>query len=566
MKNEIKKENITLAASILADETQNLCSFFEQKPFDKFIGILRVYNLSFLNRDTSPVFFPDLILYEKHVQAGMKKILDTYFGQCNPKGFFKPQEKYSNAFYAKCRLALIKFGYIKVFENFLKLIKVGSHSIHCENRNIIRFRPVSQNMNDRYDFLKLDEYIQKRSKNAPQLHEILECYDENELDGAYFDAIKVQLESNPDFSSFEDTALFNGIPFISYKTALICFIIHGLNECSSFPDYSPTEENYTTIISDEFVLKNKFLEMVNYFQKRIAPDLNALTKDDINKIFNTLVINNENYKLVPDGTPLIYFPVKFHPKYIAQMSLNDIYDYIYMPTHMCKFLSAMYPKDVSRNQNQREDIMFKTMQETLCKQEPDLQLLTSKKLKNKNNKNDYTDIDAIIFNKKSQQVYFTQFKYIENYVGNITEKGNKVNRLCNKIEKWINDVNNWQKENNLCDFLKSIGLKNVKPEVKLNIIIMPQYNASQLKRLKLETNTIFTTAAEFYLEYDEIKDIDKTFKKFNHLNAQELKNDSIILANEKVTIGDYKFIIDNANSELIDGDEIIQEYTKLTEQ
>lgn len=309
-------------------------------------------------------------------------------------------------------------------------------------------------------------------------------------------------------------------------------------------------------------MKRKFLEEINFFQKIAYPQCRELTKEDINKIFDTLVINKDNSKFIPDGTPLIYFPIKFHPKYIVQMSMNDIYEYIYLPTHLCKFLSAMHPEDLSRNQNQREAIMFKTMQKTLSSCEPDLQTVTSKKIKNQKTGNEYTDIDAIIFNKKSQQVYFTQFKYMENYIGNITEKGNKVKRLCEKIEKWINDVNNWQKENDLHSYLKSIGLKDVKRNVKLNIIIMPQYNASQLKRLNFDTNTIFSTPAEFYLEYEKIKDIDATVKKFKMLNSQEIKPDGITILNEKVSIGSHTLIIDNGNEECIDGNEIIENYKK----
>lgn len=526
------KEVIEKVENIINELETKLGIFYDKQTLPKIICTLELYNYLcidfYLNRHK---YLPD---FYYHINNGITEVIKYYFSLQKKNLFYRFTDKVSESNRSICYDTLMDFAFLREMREYYYI-----SDIELKEKQII-IKPFTSNYLEIGDFYRDQNFYFNSGLNDVNKNIFSQINsDRNKLFIALSDFYKYVIES----SGVTMDAKFGGIQYVSYITAIFYLITVSTEHANLLIDRDFTI-NYIKVC-DTNSIKKDMLNYINEYQKRLFDKVREITATDVDKIFNVISVNFDNYEIALEKGHIDRLFIQLNNRLSTFITHYAPTEFLSTFSYLNRLLCSYFPEEYNKNRDNREDIMFSK----LCNCISSNKIEVKQGIKIRDNGKTLTDIDSVIYDQGNNTCYFLQFKYQDDFVRDVKTKKNQIDRINKQIEQWFNSINIWLKNHTLEKFLKDSHFKNVKTSPALKFIIFTQYNINQLLVSKLNNDTIYVSDSLFYETFKQTANLHNLFNKIYKQNRQPIVEPEH--NNSECYIMDYKIIYDYGAKDIV---------------
>jgi len=375
-------------------------------------------------------------------------------------------------------------GGIELCNQALSFEKAGLMQISLENHNNFRFAKIFENDHEKYELIslqyshykksiKFEERLQLLEKETPKVRNELINYISvckknginydlpTRLSEFYTESAFLLVNSTVTLDDFEEDDKFGGITykdfinFVYYvqKAAIIhrdcCVALTNNNRTLSM-------RKILTQILDQRSIINQYCVATGFPYQKVMKLVECFTLNEN---------NIETHLGYPKPIPAPFVKIKDDKLIISTYGClkNPVY-------FLNRELKRKYPDDFFNAVNRRE-IRFRNQLYDIFKQDSFIKIHDNVIIKGPNGKI-ITDIDAVIFDKKSKSLGLFQLKWQDNFTTNFKERRSRISNLIAKSIEWIDKVDGWVKTELHKDALKILKINGEKSISKVHLFVI----------------------------------------------------------------------------------------------
>lgn len=395
-------------------------------------------------------------------------------------------------------------GGIELCNQALNFEKAGLMSISLENDNSFRFTKLFENDHEKYELLslqynhykkniKFEERLQLVEKETPKVRSELIKYVKickkngitydlpTRLSAFYTESAFLLVNSTFTLDDFEEDDKFGDITYKDF----IDFVYYVQKIGIVHRDCCVALTNNNRTISMRKVL-TQILDQRDIINQYCITTGFPIQK--VMKIVDCFTLNENNI-----GTHLGY------PKPIPAPFIKIKGDKLIVSTYGClknpvyflnRELKRRYPEDFFNAVNNRE-IRFRNQLYEIFNQDNFIKIYENVILKAPNGKI-LTDIDAIVYDKKSNSLGLFQLKWQDNFTTNIKERRSRISNLIAKSIEWIDKVDGWIKTESHNNILKVLKINGEKSISKVHLFVISR-NHMHFTNTELDDRAIWAS-------------------------------------------------------------------------
>lgn len=525
-------EVIEKLENIINELETKLGIFFDKQTLPKIICTLELYNYLcidfYLNR---PKYLPD---FYYHINNGITEVIKYYFSLQKKNLFYRFTDKVSEPNRRICYDTLMDFAFLREMREYYYISDIEI------NEKQITIKPFTSNYLEIEDFYRDQNFYFNSSLN--DLNKSIFSQINNDRDKLFIalsDFYKYVIES----SGVTMDAKFGGLPYVSYVTAIFYLITISTEHSNLLIDRDFSINRIK--ICDTYSIKKDMLNYINEYQKKLYVRAIDLSATDVDKIFDVISINFDNYETAIEKGHIDRLFIQLNNKLSTFITHYAPTEYLSTFSYLNRLLCSYFPEVYNKNRDNRENIMFAKLHDCISSNKIEVK----QGIKIRDNGKTLTDIDSVIYDQGNNTCYFLQFKYQDDFVRDVKTKKNQIDRINKQIEQWFNSINIWLKNHSLERFLKDSHFKNVKATPKLKFIIFTQYNINQLLISKLNNDTIYVSDSLFYETYKQTANLHNLFNKIYKQNRKPIEEPEH--NNAECYIMDYKILYDYGTENIL---------------
>lgn len=327
---------------------------------------------------------------------------------------------------------------------------------------------------------RMTEHQKERVRLKRKMRYLVRCEKNNfidysttlEIDRCFTEAGHLRMISTQLYDLFEDTATFGGIEYRKYVLVLQELIAGGLKHleyCYILKDNCP-EINLRNIVGSCYCIEDLILQYADYLK---------LSHDEVKQVFECLTVSNENIdchiKDLQSFSPVFVQVSDTHVMRSVYGSNNKPFMFLQ------RELKRRYEIDYHKNCNR--EVFFRNELYTLIKSKSAFQndILTVNESVWINEADIATDIDAVIFDKRTKQLGLFQLKWQEVFAHDLKDRRNRLAKF-KKAEEWVEKVQKWVLQKDGRALLENLNIADKLSENAGNvsevfIFVINRYNA-----------------------------------------------------------------------------------------
>lgn len=471
LRNRIQEEKLALDAKIKKNYSPYL-----------FIDTIRALDFYYLAKYDKKQEFESFIRY------GFPKFLEQFYLIDSNKYNVLPLYTSTDSSLIFCHYHLVQYGKLRVAERFcelagVELVKLNenspnnfhiSTSVEDFGPEFLDNKSISEFFNSVFNELLSDE----KSALDKRGNEILNLLDKQvktwrthfvrygsspEIDEYYYKRGNIELFSSQLFDDFSDDHEFGGIKykqFLDVVKSLIGVSLKHRDACQLLINKNPKIALFNNLtlpqIHSEVIEQySQFLNIDSSIVFRImeiltvsSANINGHLKSD--RSFSPLFIKMGDRFVIRSFRGCMYQPIQF---------LHDE-------------LKRLYEKDYTRGFNEREST-FRNQLYGLFKEDRFFKVDRNIVIKS----NIHTDIDAIIFDKKTKSLGLFQLKWQDKFSSDVKSRKSRISNFYPKANEWINKISIWLGSNSASQIMSSFNI----PEREINkvyLFVIGRYNTN----------------------------------------------------------------------------------------
>lgn len=361
--------------------------------------------------------------------------------------------------YGKCRFIERCIELAKNGEAFLDEIGINSFKLsvsskctieYVENKSISEYFQIMKNyvLKEIIDFQKekKSDIIKLLNKEVKVWKKDYIKYDSTpEIDEYYFREGYIYLVCSQLYDDFDETFTFGGIPYkqiLDVLQSVIGVALKHIDACLILCEKYPYI-NLHNILSTPLIPEEIYSSYSNYL---------GIDMDNMKKIFDLLIVSEDNIeehiKEDKDFSPLF---VKIGSRFVYR-SIKGCLGAPVLFLH--NELKKQYPKDYFRWINERE-LIFRNQLYQLFDSERFVKVKRNVEL---NTNGIRTDIDAVLFDKKTKSLGLFQLKWQDKYAADLKARKSRISNFYPKAKEWIEKMIKWEAAVDTKEILSSLNI------------------------------------------------------------------------------------------------------------
>lgn len=480
--NMSQKEIINLLNDLIVQEEKKLTASL---PTDNAARKAILYSLM-RGFDTYHLFTKDKDKYVHHYEFGWMKSLRLAYGDYVSEErypLFKAEEKLLSF----AHWFVIRSGEIEFCRKVIEFMKAGLGEASVRDKQIVvEFRNIGAKEefdNQTYHWVHnlvdenlCDPEIKKISEEIEKIRPAMRTlvdkwrthyiqYDTTpEIDNVFEKLAYYRLFSSEDKEEFPPDALFGGIPYSKYceYVLVVCGIaLKHYHFCLELYEKYKGEISFPDIITITKDRKGFISSLAHYL---------SVTEAQSEQMLDAMTISSENIeyhsgRLRSSPPPFVKIADNSLIQSIVGSQVNP-YNFL---NHE---LRRGYEKDYFSAVNEREKI-FREQVYSLFEEENYIKV-------NKNiifqSSKGISDVDAVIYDKKTNVLGIFQLKWQEKYGASMKERYSRISNLYPKTVEWIDKVEAWVNESPVRNAMKKFGIDYTSENpVKVLLFVICRY-------------------------------------------------------------------------------------------
>lgn len=363
--------------------------------------------------------------------------------------------------YGKCRfiersIELAKNNEVFLSEvnnsNFTLNVSTKSTFEYIENRSISEYFQIMKNnvLKEKIDYQenKKEYILNLLAKEVQVWNKDYIKYDSTpEIDEYYFREGYIHLVCSQLYDDFDENFTFGGITYkhiLDVVQSIIGVALKHIDACMILCEKHP-QINLYNILSTPMIPDEIYSSYANFLDIDI---------DDIRRIFDLLIVteNNieEHIREDKDFSPLF---VKIGSRFVCR-SVKGCLGAPILFLH--NELKKQYPKDYFRWINERE-LTFRNQLYHLFDSERFVKVGRNIEL---NTNGIRTDIDAVLFDKKTKTLGLFQLKWQDKYAADLKARRSRISNFYPKAKEWIEKMIKWEAAASSKEILSSLNIND----------------------------------------------------------------------------------------------------------
>jgi len=266
-----------------------------------------------------------------------------------------------------------------------------------------------------------------------------------EIDDYYNEEGHYQLLMMQGYDDFGNNDLFGGIEY--HKYVQIIELIIGVGIKHSDACFMVKRRNNSVKFENLLTYTQPKIRAINDYARYLGWNVN-----EVKQIFEAISLTKENYDYYleyPSTPPPIFIEVG------GDLLMRSIYGCFANPFSILnRELKRKYKKDYDKALNNREARFRKELfaffpQERIVKIQKEIRISFE---------NIRTDIDAIVFDKKTGTLGLFQLKWQDPYAYSMKERSSRMTNLFPKANEWISKIKSWVSSNTDKTILNSLQI------------------------------------------------------------------------------------------------------------
>lgn len=456
--------------------------------FDKTISIHALVDFVKTLDFVYIISYPDKIKWDMYMNYGFPLILFKAYQKLDLNIDSIPLKYVEQHQIDYCFNNLKYYGQYRCVERYLQMSYLNLVAISTidPNNHFVEV-DIKTGMADRYELLKIEQFfemmkgvVKERQKHITQrtkriqnqfrkkiyltTHKLL-GYDTNpEIDKFYSDKGFIRLVTSQIYDDFDENFEFGKIPYRQHLNIIEELMGVALKHIDACVYLSKKESlNPINLFSGCFSMEEMAISYSNYLD---------IPLKNVTEIFDLLTITKDNIDIYLKTDKAFSPPfIKIGNKYVMR-SLKGILHHPVQFLH--KSLQNKYPNEYQKGLLERE-ALFRDQLYSLFQDQRIIKIDRSVRIKLKAAGIE-TDIDAVLFDTKTQNLALIQLKWQDKYSTDLKERNSKANNFYNKANEWVEKMIRWQELTSQKQILNALGIIDYGSFNECYIFVIGRYN------------------------------------------------------------------------------------------